>query len=95
MRINRTATFKRNYKYLAKKHYDMSKLRDVIQLILADDQAELKRKYRDHGLTGNHKGKRELHIEGDWLLIYMIENNRLDLWLMATGSHDELFKKTK
>jgi mRNA interferase YafQ len=46
--------------------------------------------YRDHALTGNLQGYRELHIDSDWLLVYRIENNTLTLILVATGSHDEL-----
>ena len=31
--------------------------------------------YRDHALTSNWKGCRDLHIEPDWLLIYRIIEN--------------------
>lgn len=73
----------------------MGKLREPIQLIVNGEVDLLKRKYKDHALKGDLKGKRELHIEGDWLLIYEVKNNRLELWLLATGSHDELFRKQK
>ena len=33
----------------------------------------LEEKYRDHKLTGNYKGRRECHIESDWLLIYIFD----------------------
>lgn len=71
----------------------MEKLREPIELIVKGDTGTLKRKYKDHALKGDLKGKRELHIEGDWLLVYQIENNNLELWLLATGSHDEVFRK--
>lgn len=37
------------------------------------------------------QGGRELHIEGDWLLIYRIDHGELCLVLTRTGSHDALF----
>ena len=90
MKISRSATFKRNYKRLKKKHYDMTKLEDVLRLILLDDQETLKRKYRLHFLKGNRKGKLELHIEKDWLLVYQIIGDRIELLLLATGGHDDV-----
>ena len=51
----------------------------------------LSTKYRDHQLTGSWKGYREIHIEGDWLVIYRVEKQELQLVLTRTGSHDDLF----
>lgn len=47
-------------------------------------------KFRDHELKGNLKGFRECHIQPDWLLIYLIENDILTLTLVDTGSHSDL-----
>nr|VFJ61611.1 MAG: mRNA interferase YafQ [Candidatus Kentron sp. FW]VFJ65192.1 MAG: mRNA interferase YafQ [Candidatus Kentron sp. FW] len=33
--------------------------------------------YRDHRLVGNFIGRRECHIESDWLLVYRIEGDRM------------------
>ena len=49
-------------------------------------------KYRDHSLIGDYRGFRECHIEPDWLLIYCIEQNELELLLFRTGRHSDLFK---
>jgi mRNA interferase YafQ len=46
-------------------------------------------KHKDYKLVGNWKGLRECHVEPDWLLIYRI--NRDNLELVQTGSHPELF----
>lgn len=94
MKINYTPTFTRNYKSLKKKHYDMKKLSRVIDLLLNQEQEELVRKYKDHALKGNRKTDRELHIESDWLLVYRIEHDILELVLLATGSHDQVFRNT-
>ena len=55
------------------------------------NQISLDEKYRDHELTGKYKGFRECHIEPDWLLIYLVENDSLTLTLTRTGSHSDLF----
>jgi len=90
MKIKRTPTFKRNYKSLKKKHYDMQKLEMVLELLVQQRTDILYQKYRDHALKGNKQGLRELHIEKDWLLVYEIKNDVLELWLLATGKHDDV-----
>lgn len=44
---------------------------------MAQNKQLLSTKYRDHPLTGNWKGYREIHIEGDWLVIYRVEKQEL------------------
>ena len=46
-------------------------------------------KYREHSLIGNFIGRRECHIEPDWLLIYKIDND--NIIFERTGSHSDLF----
>ena len=94
MEIKVAPSFERNYKALKKKHYNMSKIDEVLGLLIDQETDILKQKYKDHALKGNKKGLRELHIENDWLLVYRIDNDQLELWLLATGSHDQLFRKT-
>ncbi len=67
----------------------MEHLRDVVN-VLAREQ-KLDEKYRDHGLTGNYSGFRECHVEPDWLLIYRISQDALELFLFRTGTHSDLF----
>ena len=87
--IIRTTQFKKDYKTISKRGYDMSKLKEVI-MMLADGKT-LPEKYKDHQLTGNFKNFRECHIAPDWLLIYKIENDLLILIVERTGSHCDLF----
>ena len=47
-------------------------------------------KYRDHELSGDYIGFRECHILYDWLLVYRIENDTLELFLFRTGTHSDL-----
>jgi mRNA interferase YafQ len=68
---------------------DVQKLQAIITLLVSG--TPIPEKYRDHALTGNYIGERELHIEPDWLLIYHFEEDRLILVLTNTGSHASLF----
>ena len=45
--------------------------------------------YRDHALRGDWNGFRDLHIEPDWLLLYRIEGDEVQL--ARTGTHSDLF----
>ncbi len=47
--------------------------------------------HRDHQLIGSFVGRRECHIEANWLLIYKLEEGRIIF--ERTGSHADLFKK--
>lgn len=81
--------FKKDLKLAKKRGYKMEHLRDVVNA-LAHGQT-LNARYRDHGLTGNYSGFRECHVEPDWLLIYRISQNTLELFLFRTGTHSDLF----
>lgn len=47
--------------------------------------------FRDHKLVGNFEGRRECHVESDWLLIYKQEEDRIIF--ERIGSHSELFSE--
>ena len=67
----------------------VNELMEVIDLLA--NQQTLPEKYKDHKLTGNYVGFRECHINPDRLLIYKIEEDRLILNLVRTGTHSDLF----
>ncbi|MCH5273479.1 MAG: type II toxin-antitoxin system YafQ family toxin [Lachnospiraceae bacterium] len=81
--------FKKDYKRIVKRGYDISLLEEVINHLA--NRIPLPKKYKDHGLFGNYVGFRECHITPDWLLIYRIDDNELILYLTRTGSHSDLF----
>ena len=81
--------FKKDYKRIVKRGYDVSLLKDVIDKLA--NKIPLPKKHKDHGLSGNYVGFRECHITPDWLLIYQIDDNELILYLTRTGSHSDLF----
>lgn len=81
--------FKKDLKLAKKRGCNINHLRKVIHALAQDQQ--LAPKYRDHGLAGNYRGFRECHIEPDWLLIYRIDQDVLELFLFRTGTHSDLF----
>ena len=87
--IDYSTKFKKDYKIIKKRGYNISLLRKTIE-ILANGQ-ELPPEYKDHALKGKFSGYRECHITSDWLFVYKIENNMLMLFLSRTGTHSDLF----
>ena len=83
----RSGQFKRDVRRVEKRGKDMEKLKAVLSLLIA--QQPLPAKYNDHLLKGSWKGFRDLHMEPDWLLLYRVEGNELQL--ARTGTHSDLF----
>ncbi len=52
--------------------------------------SRLQPKYRDHALSGNFRGYRDLHVRPDLVLIYA-KPDAGALQLVRLGSHSELF----
>ncbi|MEY3182600.1 MAG: hypothetical protein RLZ35_585 [Pseudomonadota bacterium] len=90
LQIERSNQFKRDYKKAKKQGKDLILLHKVIELLCA--QKPLPEKFRDHSLSHNWSSYRELHLSGDWLLIYRIVSTEKLLQLARLGSHAELFK---
>ena len=66
----------------------MGKLREALTLLAS--RADLPERYRDHALQGGWKGYRDLHIEPDWLLVYRVTAEEVQL--ARTGTHADLFR---
>ncbi|MCL2361689.1 MAG: type II toxin-antitoxin system YafQ family toxin [Defluviitaleaceae bacterium] len=88
--VKQTSRFKRDYKRIKKRNYDVSLLEEPISLLA--NGKPLPAKYKDHALHGNLRGLRECHITPDWLLIYEIDDNKLYLYLTRTGTHSDLLE---
>jgi mRNA interferase YafQ len=67
---------------------DLEQLLFVVQELAEGDI--LTERYNDHLLKGQYIGKRDCHINPDWILIYAVEDNELVLY--RTGSHSDLFR---
>ena len=84
-----TRQFDKDVKRMQRRSKNLEKLKIIIRSLIAEDS--LDSISRDHKLIGNWKGRRECHIESNWLLIYKIEKNRIIF--ERTGTHSDLFRK--
>lgn len=83
----RSSGFKRDVKRLQKRGKDTRKLARLLTILI--EEAPIPLSYRDHPLKGNWSGFRDAHIEPDWLLIYRVVGDELQL--ARTGSHADIF----
>ncbi len=90
LKVKYSNRFKRGLRLAAKRGLNIFLLEEIVEKIQAG--IPLDAKYKDHSLSGNYKGCRECHIQPDWLLVYLIEDDILTLTLIDTGTHADLFK---
>lgn len=84
-----TRQFERDIKRARKRGKNLDKFKIIANTLLEGKQ--LDPLHRDHQLIGNYTGRRECHLEADWLLIYEVEEDRIVFERM--GSHADLFRK--
>jgi len=84
-----TRQFERDVNRMKRRGKNLEKLKIVIRSLVAEEA--LDPIHRGHKLIGNWLGRRECHIESDWLLIYKTEVDRLVF--ERTGTHSDLFRK--
>ncbi|GHV20911.1 hypothetical protein AGMMS49959_09160 [Planctomycetales bacterium] len=84
-----TNAFKKELRLMQKRGKDLSLIKNVIDTLAQGER--LASPHKDHALKGDYSGFRECHITSDWLLIYRIVEERLELVLSRTGSHSDLF----
>ena len=89
LKIVLSSRFKKDIKVAKKRKLNLNELRLVINKLA--NQEQLEEKYKDHPLSGDFKDFRECHIKPDWLLIYSIDDEELELFLFRTGTHSDLF----
>ena len=87
--IKFTNIYKKSYKRAKKRGLNLKLLDDVVEAL--GQGHKLDAKYHDHALHGNWEGFRECHIQPDWLLIYLVENDVLTLTLVETETHADIF----
>lgn len=83
-----TRQFEKDIKRIKKRGKPLEKLKIIIRSLTAGEL--LDPLHRDHKLVGNWKGRRECHIESDWLLIYKTDSDQIVF--ERTGTHSDLFK---
>lgn len=87
MIIKQTNVFRRDLKRAQKRGKDMEKLYAIIEKLT--NQQPLAQKHKPHPLTGAWRPAWECHIEPDWLLVYHVQEDCLEL--ISMGSHADLF----
>ena len=87
--LKTTGQFRKDLKLAKIRVYKLELLEEVLE-ILQNEEA-LPAKFKDHPLIGQYAGFRECHIQPDWLLIYIVDNNQLVLTTVRTGTHSDLF----
>jgi len=83
-----TRQFEKDIKRVKKRGKNLEKIKIIMRTLLQGQP--LDPIHKDHKLIGNYLGRRECHIESDWLLIYKIEEGRIIF--ERTGSHSDLFE---
>jgi mRNA interferase YafQ len=83
-----TRQFEKDLRRMQKRGKDAAKIKALMSRLIRDEP--LADKHRDHVLVGNYHGRRECHIEPDWLLIYKLAEN--EIIFERTGSHADLFR---
>lgn len=81
-----TNQFKKDRKLSEKRGQDISKLDQIMELLI--NEIPLPPKNKNHKLVGDWKGFWECHIEPDWLLIY--EKNETHITFTRIASHSDL-----
>jgi mRNA interferase YafQ len=87
MKLSQTTQFKKDIKKQTKRGKDPAKLMKVVKQLLAGEALSAANK--DHPLLGNWEGRRDCHIEPDWILIYRKSEDAIRL--ERTGTHSDLF----
>jgi len=79
--------FKKDLKLLEKCGKDMNKIYNIIVDLIFEDPLPVR--CREHKLHGDLEDFTECHVEGDWILYYMINENEVSF--SRTGTHSDLF----
>ncbi len=84
-----TRQFEKDLRRAERRGKNIDKFKIIAKALLAGERLDAI--HRDHRLVGNFVGRRDCHIESDWVLIYKTEEQRIIFERM--GTHSDLFKK--
>ena len=88
-KLNTTKQFEKDYKLCKKLGLNLQLINSVFELL--ENKGHLPAKYKPHKLTGNYTGFLECHIQGDGLLIWLLDEAEKEILLIRTGTHSDLF----
>jgi len=84
-----TKQFEKDIKRARRRGKNLEKFKIVVRTLLSGQLLDLI--HHDHHLKGDYAGRRECHMESDWLLVYKVEASRIVFERMGTRS--DLFRK--
>jgi mRNA interferase YafQ len=84
-----TKQFEKDIKRARRRGKNLEEFKIVVRTLLSGQLLDLI--HHDHHLKGDYAGRRECHIESDWLLVYKVEASRIVFERMGTRS--DLFRK--
>lgn len=86
-----TGQFKRSLKRCVKRGLDLNVFTNTLDIL--QETGSLPAEYHPHKLYGDYNGCWECHMQPDWLLIWRQNETELELILVDTGTHSDIFKK--
>ncbi|MBR1504263.1 MAG: type II toxin-antitoxin system YafQ family toxin [Prevotella sp.] len=89
-KLQPTTQYKKDYKRIRNNAQKVEDLKEILKKLMNEEP--IPAEYLPHKLTGNYKGCMECHIQNDFLLIWIDEENDI-IELVRLGSHSELFGK--
>jgi mRNA interferase YafQ len=84
-----TKRFRKQLELAGKRGLNIDKLREVMKMIINEQPLPPER--CNHPLHGEWKKSLECHIQGDWVLVYEIDDVERKVIFQRTGSHSDLF----
>ena len=84
-----TGQFKKSLKLCVRRGLDIHQFITVLDILQKD--GILPPEYFSHKLQGKYKGCWECHINPDWLMVWRQDDKQLQLILVDTGTHSDLF----
>ena len=81
--IRESSRFRRDVRRMQRRGKDLAKLYDVVATLARGEDLDIR--HRPHPLIGDWRPFWDCHIEPDWLLIYRVRDEFVELY--RTGSH--------
>ncbi len=88
-KLTYTTKFKKDLKRYQNNASKLAALKEVLGQLQQSGSVEAK--HKPHQLTGDYAGCMECHIQNDFLLVWINEQEQT-ISLVRLGSHSELFK---
>ena len=87
--VSYTGQFKRSLKKCVKRGLDLKVFTDTLDIL--QQTGTLPPEYKSHKLSGKYADCWECHMQPDWLLVWKQNDTVLELLLVDTGTHSDLF----